>query len=78
MSVNNRLGYLTITYTVPFINNKYYATAQGGYIKDMSAMAYNINELTTTTMQIQGVAVDNSSASGTPETICWRTEGYIR
>lgn len=71
MSVSSRFGYLTISLVVTMADTNYTLTAQGGYITSVSAMAYNVNEKTTTQFRVQAVGVDNTSASGTPGQGSW-------
>ena len=71
VSVSSRFGYATITLLVTMDNINYTVYAQGGYITNVSAMAYNVNSKTVNNFIVQAIAVDGTSASGTPNQGSW-------
>ena len=48
----------------------------GGYISGVSAMCYNVNSKKTSSVYVQGIGVDNGSATGTPNHVNWLACGY--
>lgn len=76
VSVSSRFGYVFVPLAVTMADNKYNVFAQGGYIDNVSAMAYTVNEKTTTQFRVQAVGVDNASAAGTPQQPSWYVCGF--
>lgn len=76
ITITNRYGYITISYPKLFRDTNYFVVAMGGYILSVSAMCYNVNNKKTSSVVVQGIGVDNASATGTPNPINWLACGY--
>lgn len=76
MTISNRYGYFTISYPKLFRDTNYFVVAMGGYILSISAMCYNVNDKKTSSVVVQGIGVDNGSATGTPNPVNWLACGY--
>lgn len=68
MNFTRRIAYLTLNFPTSF-NSIYSCIAMGGFIPNVSAIAYNVNNVSNTNCYIQGCGVDFSNISGTVDTV---------
>lgn len=75
---NSRIAYVNVSFLINMIDNNYAASAQGGCIASVSAVAYNINYKQTNTFKVQCICVDRTTAvtSATANPITWQVAGY--
>lgn len=76
IKISKRFGYITISYPKLFRDTNYSVVAMGGYITGVSAMCYNVDDKKTSSVEVQGIGVDNVSATGKPDPVNWLACGY--
>lgn len=76
---NSRTSYSTITMPITMQDTNYSVVAQGGFVPDVSATAYNVNDKAKTSFNVQTVAVDNeTNISGTANQGSWQVSGMAQ
>lgn len=63
-----RINYLLFTFPITFGAVRA-VIAQGGYVSGVAAISYNVNNVTKTSVRVQGTGVDYTSVTGTANTV---------